>query len=447
MKLIHRHLADWSVRRAKRTWVVAFTRSLATMLLVCGGWCGSATANQLDSWTDLRGTSTINAEFLGQWNQRVYLRLENGRRISVRKEDLDADSRLLADRRTREFQQQKQQLRDQLRTAAAEAAAPAPAGALNPPAQPTAPLPAYQPPANGADLKTTLENIRDQVIAGHPRVLYDSLPPSHQQAISEAFTSGIAKLEPTSWDQARLTLANLSRQVISKQNWLFSHPKMKLLSETQRQQLLANAAILQQLLGGDLLSVAALQTRSWDESLNQLDQTVGRYLHEILGPQAAMLTAVSFEVNEASNGRHTVKINLPVVGPVASADFVAHEERWVWGTNATAWPESLKQLVAKWEAVEDGSVAIPSDIAAEFQQLQQAAANLAQANSEAAFHDQLDEVLPIVGQLLGRIDLNSLQRALPSSGGYGSSNYGSGSPGSEEARYGTQGIDYGDSPP
>ena len=67
------------------------------------------TSRAADQWTNLTGTSTVTGEMLGMWNGRVFLKLEGGRRVSVKMSDLRADSRIQAEKRFEKLQEKERQ--------------------------------------------------------------------------------------------------------------------------------------------------------------------------------------------------------------------------------------------------------------------------------------------------------------------------------------------------
>jgi hypothetical protein len=183
--------------------------------------------------------------------------------------DLRADSRIQAEKRFEKLQEQILRRSDEIRSVATEATAAAPKEAQTPP-----PAPAYQPPADNVDLQTTLQGLRDQLLAGHVRVLYDTLPSSQRAAVDQWFQLAIRKLEPTSVDAGRKSLESLGDLIVSKQRWLFSHPVVETFVAGKEQQVLAIGIGLKQLFSDQVTSMQSLRSRDLGQSLTEIDNAL-----------------------------------------------------------------------------------------------------------------------------------------------------------------------------
>ncbi|MGV3484220.1 MAG: hypothetical protein ACO1RT_07370, partial [Planctomycetaceae bacterium] len=190
-------------------------------LVVCGLACAIASVGtRADEWTNLRGTSTVSAKLVGIWNGRALLKLDDGRQVSVKLDDLNASSRIKAQDQQEEIERLLRTRVTELDAVATEAAAPAPVTLPSP-----APAPAYAPPSEGADLQSTLDHLQAQAKAGHVRVYYDALPKSQQAQADQLFQLALQKLEPANFELFRLTLHRLADLTVTRQRWLFSYPK------------------------------------------------------------------------------------------------------------------------------------------------------------------------------------------------------------------------------
>lgn len=414
---------------------------LATIVLL--STIGIAPISAADQWTNLNGTSTVTAEMLGMWNGRVLLKLENGRRVSVKKEDLRAESRIQAEARFEELQQRLRQRTDEIKMIAEEASAPAPKEILSGEATGLAAVPdspQYDPVAEGADLRQTLVGIRDQVLAGHLRVLYDTLPASHQKAADELFATMLAKVDAQSIDASRQTLHGVGELILTRQRWLFSHPRMALMNDSQQAELLSSAAFLRVMFSDEVLSIETMRGRSLGETLAKIDEIIAPYLYASLNNPTTGISSMQpdFEVSPAADGKMVAKIVLPLLGPIATQTFVSLEGRWAWGETANAFQEAVQEAKKSLEQVPDNSVSLPPAAQTELAKVDQALNALMQAKTRQEFHRVLDGILPVIAKLVN--DWSGYQPpAMPGiagtmggAGGYGAEGGYSGEPGYAE---------------
>lgn len=360
-----------------------------------------------DQWTNLNGTSTVTADMLGLWNGRVLLRLENGRRVSVKLEDLRADSRLQAEARLEELQQRMRQRSDEIKLIAEEASAPAPkdsptGSAASGVASPTAPR--YVSVAEGADLRQNLVGIRDQILAGHLRVLFDTLPASHQKAFEDLFVIVLNKLDGETFDANRRTMQGVGELIISRQRWLFSHPRMALMSDSQQSQLLSMAAFLQALFADDVMSVEAMKGRTFGETLAKVDEIIAPYIYATINSPGSGLGLLQpdFEVAPAGENKMLAKLVLPVIGPVFSQTFVSTERRWAWGESANSLQQYFQDMAKTMEQAPDRSAGLPFSLQTEIAKVDQAVNVLMQAKNREDFHRALDGVLPVIAEVVNQ---------------------------------------------
>ncbi len=358
-----------------------------------------------DQWTNLQGTSTVTAEMLGMWNGRVLLKLENGRRVSVNKEDLEAKSRIQADARFEELQQRMRERSEEIKLIAEEASSPAPKGipggrSSGEPAMPTSPR--YVPVPEGSDLRQTLVGIRDQVLSGHARVLYDTLPASHQKAFDDLFTAMLAKVDSQSLDSNRRTLHGVGEVIISRQRWVFSHPRLASMNDSQQANLLANAAFLRVMFSEEVMSIEAMKGRSLGETLAKIDEIIAPYLFASLNDPSTGVSSMQpdFEVAPGADGKMIAKVVLPLIGPIFSQTFVSLEGRWAWGESATSLSESMQEATRSLEQSADNSANIPTSAQTELAKIDQAVEALMRAQTRQEFHRVLDEALPVIAQMV-----------------------------------------------
>jgi len=414
----------------------SFVRRFRIALLTAGlaassGWSPSQAA---DEWTNLTGTSTVTGEMIGSWNGRVLLQLEGGRRVSVRLEDLRADSRILAEKRLVEIRQRLQQRRQEISQAAQAAEAPAPPDAGELP-----PAPSYTVPPPGADLRTTLVAIRDQTLAGHLRVFYDTLPASHQQQTSELVALGLAKLNTASFESVRSTIHGLAELIVTRQRWLLSHPRLAQLPAEQQQGLIATAGFLRALTSDEVLSLASLRSRTLAESVALIDDAVSPHLYRLAGDPSAGASTFQpdFEVEAGGEGAMIAKVVVPLAGPIMALNFKPVEGRWVLasapqatGAPAPSTPAPATSAAADdWQqareslaSLPDESLRLPPPAELMLQQFTAAIAPLQQASTQHEFHRALDELLPQLAAVVNQISGFQLPRTPGSAGSYDPSN-------------------------
>lgn len=353
----------------------------------------SSHALAADQWTNLTGTSSVSGELLGIWNGRVLLKLEGGRRVSVKMSDLRAESRIQAEKRFDELRQLIVNRSGEIRVVAGEASAPAPkemAAAIPPPA--------YQPVADNLDLQQSLTVMSNQLLAGHARVLYDSLPNSQRLAFDQWFAAAVKKIDPQSFDSARNTLASVGDLIVSRQRWLFSHPMLEPMIAGNESQWLALGATMQSLFAEDVTGVQGLRTRPPADSIAKVDEALAPLLFQTLGGESASsLAAILGQVQTAptQDGGTTVSLTAPVIGPLGSLVMYPAEGRWIW------WGDKPETAAARWQqwtqslaALSDDSVPLNPTMAGAIRQLDESLRGLKAAPNRQAFHRELDVLVP-----------------------------------------------------
>lgn len=376
--------------------------AVSFVLLVVGSMTPVLAADQ---WTNLQGTSTTTGEMLGMWNGRVLLQLENGRRVSVKKEDLRADSRIQAEARFEELQERLRQRTEEIKITAEEASAAAPKAILAGESSGGTPLPdspRYEPIPAGADLRQTLVGIRDQLLAGHVRVLYDTLPASHQKSADDLFKTLLTELDAQSFDSSRRALHGVGEVIVTRQRWLLSHPRLALMNDSQQAELLASAAMLRVMFSDEMMSIEALKGRSLGESIAKMDEFVAPYLFASLNDPTTGISSLQpdFEVAPGADGKMVAKVVLPLLGPIYTQTFVGLEGRWAWGESAAAFQQSVQEIANSLGQAPDHSANLPPAVQNELAKVDQAVNALLRAQTRQEFHRVLDEVLPVIAQLV-----------------------------------------------
>ena len=178
---------------------------------------------QAESWTDLSGTRTVEAEMVGLWNNTVVLQMTDGRRVAMPMDKLQAASRIQAQRLARAQDQQRGTLVKEMQGQAKEAAAPAPSPLPQPP-----PADAYVPHTKGASCQEQVQWLEDQAFAGHVLLAaFYAMPPEMQKDAAEILKS---------LSQAGAPMISAAHKIgdliVTRQRWLFSYPRIEALSPT-----------------------------------------------------------------------------------------------------------------------------------------------------------------------------------------------------------------------
>jgi len=371
--------------------VLAFVRlGLAGLI---GLTMSGVTVMAADTWTNLAGTSSVSGELLGMWNGRVLLKLEGGRRVSVAMNDLRAESRIQAERRFEEMQRRIVERRDEIRLIAEEESAAAPTDLAGGFSAPDAPE--YRAVAANQDLQQTLTGIRDQLLAGHPRVFYDTLPDSQRTAFDRWFGIAVRKVDAGSYDSARRTLATFGELIVSRQRWLFSHPQFAALASGSEGTWLATGAALRDLFSDEVTGVERLRTTSIPELLAGMDDAIAPVLYQAFTESGLAAMAPDIQATPGQDGGTTASLVLPVIGSIGSVVGYPQDGGWIW------WGDKPEAAAARWqqwtealEAIPDDSLPVAQPLGGLLGQLDQSLAGLMAASNRQHFHQQLDEALP-----------------------------------------------------
>lgn len=232
-----------------------------------------------ETWTNLSGTKSIEADMIGLFGDKLVLRLESGRRVGVTLDQLRAESRLQAKRLSRQLAEQRQARIAELerQREAAEAAAPDPLP--EPP-----PAPEYQRPEQGLSPTETYERLSRELRGGHILVLYDLLPPSYRSSLDELARQAAMKVDPAAWDAVTGAIHRIGDLVVSHQNWVFSHPRLKTRAgtdtEAMKQGVLTVAGLLRDGFAPEVASLEELRQMPLRDWLVKLDARIAPYLAE-----------------------------------------------------------------------------------------------------------------------------------------------------------------------
>jgi hypothetical protein len=253
-------------------------RKNLVILFVVFGWLGPG-AVSAESWTDLRGTRTIDARMVGLWGDTVVLELTSGKRVSVKLDSLRSESRIQARRMAKKMDQERvQQIQDLEQTSiAAAAAAPDPIPTPEP-------APPYQPPSTDLELEPYLQQIDQAIAAGHVLAIYDSLPPSHRKDVDEVVAMVLNKVDPNSFEMLIRCLHRSGMVLVTHQNWLMTSPRIEAMPESAKEQLtgpiMSLAGLLNATLDSDLASLSNMKSEPFGKWLAKFDQASCDYLHQ-----------------------------------------------------------------------------------------------------------------------------------------------------------------------
>ena len=240
-------------------------------------------ANQAraETWVGLRGNYQVEAELLGIWEENAILLLGDGRRVSVALTNLRSDSRIQAQKLARNKADQLQERIDELNAHVDRANAPAPDPIPTPP-----PAPDYEPVEPGTDAITALQHYQAQAANGHALLAaYDSLPPEYRRDIDSLVKAAAEKLDPGTLQSNFAPLHSLGDFVLSHQNYLLSHPRVKTLDDSTEpyfRDLVLNAAgLLKIAFSPDTLDVESLRSKPFRDWLIDRDAKLAPYWNQV----------------------------------------------------------------------------------------------------------------------------------------------------------------------
>ena len=341
-----------------------------------------------ETWTDLNGTQSIEARMIGIWDDHVILDM-NGKRVSVHIDSLRSDSRIQAREIHQRIEESRKARLQELDGQANALSAPAP----NPIPKPSS-APPYEKPLPNTKVADFLQSLDDQVMSGHLVAIYDALPPSYRKDVNDVAKGFAAKLDPNAFTAATNVIHQVGDLLVTRQNWVFSNPRMQNLSETElddmRAIVLSIAGIVREGFRPDSMQLTQLQTMNFGQWLADRDRDLSPYVAQLMRYQDVS-SMKAFEVVSESPKKAKVKITM---GQASGAvDFVNIEGYWVPESLASTWNKNIAEMKA------DLAAANPAEINAGLQQLAASAALLApftNAKDEQTFHDSMESMLGMV---------------------------------------------------
>lgn len=340
-----------------------------------------------ETWTDLRGENSIEAKFIGLWEGRVILELPDGRRKSIALDKLRSDSMIQANNLAKKNDAARAARINDLREQAASLTAAAPIKQVSPP-----PAPAYTPPKKDASIGEFVKQVNDALTGGHLRVLYDFRPPSYRKDISDVIKLAANKTSPESFQKITNVSYRMGDLIVTRRNWLFSSPRFGNFEPAERDKakwtLLGLANVLQKGLGPDALPLETLQSKDFNQWLDQWDQIVAPHVAEMV--KKADLNFDSY-TSVISEGEGTATISTGMGDTKAQVDLVLVEGFWVSKTAADSWSDNVATAKQKIGAITDGKfmeseTVMAGIVGATFE-------SVASAKTADQYHDALDAVL------------------------------------------------------
>lgn len=342
----------------------------------------STASVRAETWTDLRGTRSIEAEMVGLWNDHVILDM-NGRRVSVPMLALRSDSRIQAQKLWEKIKQDRQQRIDEFQGQASAADAPAPDPIPVPPAPPN-----YQPPVSGVSCQAFLQHLDSQLAAGHLLVIYDSLPPGFRNDISGLVQLAATKVNPNAWQAAVRTVGQVGDLLVTHQNWFFSYPRIESLDQPPgfRQRLLLIAGIMQQGFDPQQFDLSRIQSAEFRQWLADVDRAIAPYVAALIEQADARR---QFSVQSETADSAVVKMTH--AGVDKDVNFVNIEGYWVPKQMADSWANSIAAIRAEIEQAPAGGY-LAEPLAA-LASLSAIVGPLASASDEREFHARTETMI------------------------------------------------------
>lgn len=233
-----------------------------------------------ETWTNLRGTRTIEADLIGVWGDQVLLKLPNGKRVSVPMEDLRSDSRIKANKLVSQIDQRRADRGRDLQTAANAAAAPAPHPLPKPPAAPK-----YTRPPTGGTLEAFLESVHQSQVDGHVRVLYDALPGPSRKKVAQATQDIVQNVGTDELSEFCGMIQGLGESLVNKQSWLRSSPRISEDDDDQRAFIddfvIPLGGLMSEVFSPEVLSIDELAKGNLEPVLAEVDTVAAPYLRQL----------------------------------------------------------------------------------------------------------------------------------------------------------------------
>ncbi len=340
-----------------------------------------------ETWTNLEGTGTIDAQMIGLWEDSVILQQSDGRRRTIKLEKLRADSRIQAFNLAKQQAAARAERIKQLKQQSADSQAAAPAKLPEPP-----PAPPYNPPEKDASIGDFVQQVNDAMKAGHLRVLYDFRPPSYRKDISDLIKLAANKTSPETFQVLTNIPFRFGDVIMSHQNWLFASPRFANIPEAERDKakwmLLGLASLFQQGMSPEAIQLKTLQTDEFETWLDSWDKTVAPYVAEMIKKTEIDLSGNTTVVSE---GEGSATISTGSGDSRADVEMVPVEGYWVPKATADTWTSEVELAKKRITETPDGKFFADQAVLAGI--FGAAFDSLAKADSAEQFNQSLDTVL------------------------------------------------------
>lgn len=380
----------------------------------------SASMANAEGWTDLNGTRTIEARLVGLWGDSAVLQLQDGRKVTVNLENLNATSRIQAQKLGGEKTKTRLTLINELRGQATEAAAPAPTPLPTPRAAPS-----YAPPTPGATCIAQLQWEQDQVKAGHVRASFDVLPMSYRSDIGNLVKQAVNKVDPLAWQSLVGGIHKAGDLIVTRQRWLFSHPRLKAMQpstqDTVQSILLNLGGLLRTGFDPAVVDIQKLQSMPFDQWLAERSDAIAPYLYELFSTPGMSLPTESYELVSEKDGVANIKVGFGSTSVTTS--YTEVDGFWVLTEMATNWAEQVAEKTKSLNDMPNGTLlsgGMSTMIAAATGSMMDP---MLQARNEKDFHASLEPLFMTVGPMLAQAP--ALLGARPRGGQYGQGGMGS----------------------
>ncbi|MCA9140629.1 MAG: hypothetical protein KDB00_27845 [Planctomycetales bacterium] len=396
----------------------ALVRSAAVLacLVTAAAACSAG-----ERWTSLSGNNTVEAEFIGLWGSNVVLELPGPRRVSVNLDDLIAESRIQARQMAEDQRLRRSEMKQQILAEAKEAAAPAPTPIPQPPAPP-----AYQP-FTGTGALAQLEWMDQQERNGHSLLAqFDSLPPGYQSDVERLLRMVVAKLDMQGTRQVIGSLHSVGDLIVTRQRWLFSHPRFAAIDETAKNSLesllLSVGGLIRNGFDPDQLKLEEIATTPLRQWLVEFDKRTAPYEVALRDQfQSLGIDTGSYEVLEEKEGSAVVQYSRGTTKTPIS--MVNVEGKWLPAEIGTEkWAETTKNWEESLAATADGTLLAGAE--AQFASVVIAASIQPALGAKNAreFHTVMDGWFAQISPLIAQMDMLNLGGRRQN--GYGGDEYG-----------------------
>ncbi|MEO9932029.1 hypothetical protein [Rhodopirellula bahusiensis] len=428
--------------------ILTGTIGLAVASVVTLGTSSNLTA---ENWTSLVGNRTVQAQMIGLWDDNVILLMSNGKRVSVPMKSLIAESRIQAEEIATRLKEQRQLLSEELQQVANAESAAAPDPLPTPPAPS-----AYQPLAPNLSIDEVIAQVHSQLREGHLAVAIDALPPSYRSDIDELANLSMQKADASNWNEAVQQFYRWADLIVTRQNWIKSHPRLASGSPDSEspylavidEMILPVAGMIRAGLADDAANPDVIREQgftNWFRSRSEAMAPYFRQLTQSFTSSDAMWEVARFDedtatIRRAGSGSQQPGQRRPPRGE--TIDFVRVEGYWVPKSVADQFPkwiEDQKKKISDMTADTVSAVplqqaggalgAMATGMAPQFEQHLPALESAADAT---AFHEASEQMLaplqPFLSMAGAAMKMGGGRNSNGMSG-YGNSGYDMGEPG------------------